>query len=156
MALIIGAVLLTGGVILYILLPVIQGRQASLERSEDELTESEAKKRVSLLALRDVEYDFATGKLDETDYKELKGEISREALVALREVEAESESRRRGGAPLPTTTGAGGVEAAIAAVREGLRRGTTCHTCGHLNADGSRFCAGCGAQLPAAAETAPG
>lgn len=152
MALIIGAVLLTGGVILYILLPVIQGRQASLERSEDELTESEAKKRVSLLALRDVEYDFATGKLDERDYKELKGEISREALAALREVEAESE-RRRGGT---AAEGAGGIEADIAAVREGLRTGTTCHSCGHVNADGSHFCANCGAQLPAATETPPG
>ncbi len=155
MALIVGAALLTGGVIVYILLPVIQGRQASLERSEDELTESEAKKRVSLLALRDVEYDFATGKLDETDYRELKGEISREALVALRDVEAESELRR-GGPTQPEAEGTGGIEADIAAVREGLRRGTTCHACGHLNADGSRFCASCGAQLPAASETEPG
>lgn len=155
MALIIGAALLTGGVILYILLPVIQGRRASLERSEDELTESEAKKRVSLLALRDVEYDFATGKLDETDYKELKGEISREALAAFRDVEAESDIRRRG-ATRRAAEGAGGIEADIAAVREGLRRGTTCRTCGNSNADGSRFCASCGAQLPAAAETASG
>ena len=138
MALILGAALLTGGVILYILLPVIQGRSASLERDEDELTESEARKRVSLLALRDVEYDFATGKLDESDYKELKGEISLEALAALREVEAE------------------GLEAEIAAVRVGLHEGTTCQTCGHVNPDGSRFCANCGAQLTAAAETAPG
>lgn len=155
MALIIGAALLTGGVILYILLPVIQGRQASLERSEDELTESEAKKRVSLLALRDVEYDFATGKLDETDYKELKGEISREALAALRDVEAESELRR-GGPTQPAAEKAGGIEADIEAVREGLRRGTTCRTCGTSNPGGSRFCASCGAHLPAAAETAPG
>lgn len=155
MALIVGAALLTGGVILYILLPVIQGRHASLERSEDELTESEAKKRVSLLALRDVEYDFATGKLDETDYKELKAEISREALAALRDVEAES-AVRRGGPTQPAAEEASDIEADIAAVREGLRRGTSCHTCGHLNADGSRFCASCGAQLPAAAETKPG
>ena len=152
MAMIIGAALLTGGVILYILLPVIQGQRASLERSDDELTESEAKKRVSLLALRDVEYDFATGKLDETDYRELKGEISREALAALREVEAESRDRL-GDTKRPAAEGAGDIEADIAAVRAGLRMGTTCHTCGHPNADGSRFCAGCGAQLAA---TAPG
>lgn len=155
MALIVGAALLTGGVIFYILLPVIQGRSASLERSEDELTESEAKKRVSLLALRDVEYDFATGKLDERDYRELKGEISREALAALREVEAESEDRG-GRATRPATDAASGIEADIAAVREGLRTGTTCHSCGHVNADGSDFCADCGARLPAAAETPPG
>ena len=154
MALILGAALLTGGVILYILLPVIQGRSASLERADDELTESEAKKRVSLLALRDVEYDFATGKLDEKDYKELKGEISREALAALREVETESEDRGGGTAP-PVAGGAEDLEAEIAAVREGLHKGTTCQTCGQVNADGSRFCANCGAQLKAAAGTAP-
>ncbi|GMR12475.1 MAG: hypothetical protein BMS9Abin29_0664 [Gemmatimonadota bacterium] len=155
MVLIVGAALLTGGVILFILLPVIRGGRASLERSEDELTESEAKKRVSLLALRDVEYDFATGKLDEGDYKDLKREISREALSALREVEAEGDRRLRR-AKGSADEEAGGIEAEIAAVREGLRRGTTCHTCGHSNADGSRFCAGCGAQLPGAVEPAPG
>ncbi len=153
MALILGAALLTGGVILYILLPVIQGRSASLERDDDEPTESEAKKRVSLLALRDVEYDFATGKLDERDYQELKGEISREALAAIREVEAQSDDP--GGGPAPPVVGAAeGLEEEIAAVREGLQKGTTCQTCGHVNADGSRFCANCGAQLEAAAETA--
>ncbi|MFV2005935.1 MAG: c-type cytochrome biogenesis protein CcmI [Longimicrobiales bacterium] len=155
MALIVGAALLIGGVIMFILLPVIQGRRASLERSVDELTESEAKKRVSLLALRDVEYDFATGKLDEKDYKELKGEISREALMALRAVEAESDDRSRG-VMRPAAEVAGGIEADIAAVREGLRTGRTCHTCGHVNAEGSHFCADCGARLPAAAGTPPG
>ncbi|MEE8146154.1 MAG: c-type cytochrome biogenesis protein CcmI [Longimicrobiales bacterium] len=153
MALILGAALLTGGVILYILLPIIQGQSASLEREEDELTESEAKKRVRLLELRDVEYDYATGKLDESDYRSLKGEISREALEALRQVES-------GGQSTPHEVPDGGesdeLEAEIAAVREALRQGRTCLTCGHVNAEGSRFCASCGAQLAAGAQAAPG
>jgi len=154
-ALILGAVLLIGGVTLFILLPMIQGRSASLERTDDELTESEAKKRVSLLALRDVEYDFATGKLDEADYRSLKGEISREALMALREVESEGRGPETPAAQ-PVATGTDDIEAEIAAVRAGLAMGTACHNCGHMNADGSRFCANCGAQLSAAAEKLPG
>ncbi len=152
MALILGAALLTGGVILYILLPIIQGQSASLERADDELTESEAKKRVRLLELRDVEYDYATGKLDESDYRSLKGEISREALEALRQVGS-------GGQSTPHEVPDGGeseLEAEITAVREALRQGRTCLTCGHVNVEGSRFCASCGAQLAAGAQAAPG
>lgn len=45
------------------------------------------------------------------------------------------------------------VEQRIQEYRAALRRRTVCETCLYANADGSRFCADCGARLPAAAGT---
>jgi cytochrome c-type biogenesis protein CcmI len=142
-----GALLLVAAVVLYIVQPVIRGQWASLSRQDDELTEVEARRRVTLLALRDVEYDYHTGKLDEEDYRALRKELSAEALDALEAARKEAE-----GGP------ADDLEAEIAAVREGLRAGTTCPACAHANPAGSRFCAGCGRRLhedPRSAATAP-
>jgi hypothetical protein len=137
MGLFIGAALVAAAVILFILQPVAKGLHASLDREEDELTETEARKRVALLALRDVEYDFLAGKLDEADYRSLKGELTAEALAAL---EAD-EKARQGGATLSD------LEAEIAEVREELREGLSCLDCGFTNEPQSRFCASCGHPL---------
>ncbi len=131
-----GAVILVAAVVLFILQPVVRGQWASLRRTDDEMTETEARRRVTLLALRDVEYDFATGKLDDTDYQELRRELSAEALAALDALRDE-ESQADGAA----------LEAEIARARAGLEAGTVCGTCGRQNAEGSRFCANCGQRL---------
>lgn len=137
-----GALLLVAAVVLFILLPVARGQHASLAREDDELTDTEARRRVTLLALRDVEYDYHTGKLDEADYLALRKELSSEALAALRAAEEDPAA--------PDLD----VEAEIAAVRAGLESGTTCGACGHRNPEGSRFCAACGRAL-AAREATP-
>lgn len=151
MTFVLGAILLTGAVVFFVLHPILSGRGAPTEGERDELTEAEARRRVTLLALRDVEYDRATGKLDDADYRSLRRELSQEALAALeaeeaerREVPAGTPGARPGRAPAD-------VETEIARVREGLRSGLTCLVCGHLNASGSRFCSSCGSPLEAAA-----
>lgn len=133
-----GALLLGAAIVFFILHPLVAGRHAPLERSDDERSEAEARRRVKLLALRDVEYDFATGKLDGEDYRSLKRELSAEALEALEASEKEAEG-----------VGSDALEAEIAAIREGLRHGTACEACGHVNPGGSRFCSSCGSRLAA-------
>lgn len=139
MTLYLGVALVTGAVVLFLLHPVIKGIHASLDREDDELTETEARKRVALLALRDVEYDFLAGKLDEVDYREMKAKLTVEALAAL---EADEVAREGTGAG-----GAHGLEAEIAAIRKGLRSGTPCPECSFSNPEGSRFCSACGHAL---------
>jgi cytochrome c-type biogenesis protein CcmI len=140
-----GAVLLVAAAVLFIIQPLLTGESASLDRTEDEMTEAESKRRVKLLALRDVEYDFATGKLDEDDYKELRRELSSEALAALDEAEREaSEPALNGDDPTRAD-----VEREVARVRKGLQEGSVCSSCGHANRAGSRFCSGCGEPLRA-------
>ena len=52
MTLYVGVALVVAAVLLFIMQPVVKGLHASLERADDELTETEARKRVALLALR--------------------------------------------------------------------------------------------------------
>ncbi len=137
----VGSLLLVATVVAWVLIPVLRGQHASLEREAGELTDAEARRRTTLLALRDVEYDFQTGKLDAEDYQELRRELSAEALAALEALE---------GAPSDLD-----IEAEIAAVRAGLEAGTTCVACGQLNPEGSRFCASCGGRLSAHPEASP-
>jgi hypothetical protein len=140
MTLYVGVALVTAAVVMFLLQPVIKGIHASLERADDELTETEARKRVALLALRDVEYDFLAGKLDEEDYRSLKGELTAEAMAAL---EAD-EAAKGGGAE---TTSSDDLESEISRLREGLRRGVACPECTYSNEEGSRFCSACGHAL---------
>lgn len=132
-----GVALVAAAVVLFLVQPVARGIHASLEREDDEMTDTEARKRVALLALRDVEYDFLAGKLDEEDYRALKSELTAEALAAL-----EADDAARGG-----TTGDEALEAEILAIRQGLREGTPCPGCAYTNEAGSRYCSACGQPL---------
>jgi len=140
----VGAALVAAAVILFILQPVVKGLHASLVRAEDELTDTEARKRVALLALRDVEYDFLSGKLDENDYRALKKELTAEALAALEEDEA---ARAALAGREPSGASEADLEAEIAQVRAKLRSEVTCPSCGYGNEEGSRFCSACGSSL---------
>ncbi|HET9949215.1 MAG TPA: zinc ribbon domain-containing protein [Longimicrobiales bacterium] len=139
MSLYVGVALIVAAVLLFVMHPVVRGLHASLEREDDELTDTEARKRVALLALRDVEYDYLAGKLDDEDYRSLKSQLTAEALAAL---EADEAARKEVGAE-----GADDLEAEIARLREGLREGVLCVACGFTNEPGSRFCASCGSPL---------
>lgn len=140
----IGAVLLVTGVVFFLLLPILMGESASLDRFSDELTDAEARKRAALRALRDVDYDYHTGKLDDTDYKELKTALSHEALIAIGRVDAETGG---GGSTAGTTVTDEELEDEIAHARIGLSSGWMCEACGHGNVEESRFCSMCGGKL---------
>ncbi|MEX2294677.1 MAG: zinc-ribbon domain-containing protein [Gemmatimonadota bacterium] len=164
MSVLIPAVILAIAVVFFVLYPVVVGEWAPMNRDVDELTETQHRKRIALLALRDVEYDFHAGKLDESDYLRLKREISSEALQALDSEEAEwvaqAGAREAGGAQpsgeAAAPMGSENVEAEIAALRASIREGMVCPHCGHPNSRGSRFCGDCGSALPQVRSSAGG
>ena len=148
MTAILGGVLLAAGVVLFILEPVFRGQRAPLYDGDDVYDDAAAKRRIALTALRDLEYDRATGKVDGDDYERLKAELSREALKHLEARTAatpsdgsEDEAQSRGlGVEM-------GLEAEIARIRAALREGMTCPACDAVNREGSSFCSRCGATL---------
>ena len=152
MGLVLGAALLTIGVMLFLLIPILRGEWASFQRSDHEPSEVDARKHVALKGLRDAEYDFRSGKLNEDDYRQLKTEMSREALQAMEEAEAGTAD---GSPPGVSHSGVDLLEEEISRARRGLTEGWTCTDCGHVNGEGSRFCAGCGNSLAAARHQSP-
>lgn len=145
MMILLGAVLVAAAVVLYVVQPVFSGERAPLASLDEEFTEAEARRHLSLVALRDVEYDFATGKVDEHDYRRLRDELGREALDALREVQR---SRERAKGPPPEQDAlADDLEREIAAYRTALRAGTLCDRCGSPNVGAALFCGSCGMRL---------
>jgi cytochrome c-type biogenesis protein CcmI len=142
---IVAALILVGLSAFLILQPVLAGRSAPLGSSEEEPTEAQHRKRVTLLQLRDAEYEFAMGKLGEEDYQALRKELSAEALEAIRAAEADPSLSA---ADFPGARDAD-LEAEISAIRSRLRSGVFCSRCGQPNPAGSRFCAECGSPLQA-------
>ena len=113
----------------FVIGPMVARRDAILvDLAPGALLDAEARRRVALTSLKELDYDYLGGKLDEADYRAQKERLSIEALAAMRAAEAVGYAS--GGA-------ADGVEAA----------GPDRHACGFLNPPGSRFCAGCGVKL---------
>jgi cytochrome c-type biogenesis protein CcmI len=137
------ALLLVGLAVFAILHPIISGRDAPLESAGEDPSEAQFRKRVSLLQLRDAEYEYAMGKLGQEDYHALRKEISAEALAAIR---AEEEETRAVGQSAGDT-GDADLEEEIARARARLKGGVFCSECGHPNSAGSRFCSECGSPL---------
>ncbi len=147
----VGALLLVGITVFALLQPIIAGKEAPLRSVGEEPSEAQFRKRVSLLQLRDAEYEYAMGKLGEEDYQALRQEISVEALAAIQADEIES---RRGSGEFEGPTDLE-LEAEIATVRSRLSGGFFCSNCGHPNPAGSRFCSDCGTPIQAPGTSKP-
>jgi len=144
-----GVVVITLVSVALIFQPLLMGREAPLGASESEYSDVAHRKRMALLALRDVEYDYHAGKLDEHDYRALKAQVSAEALDALEAAAASERRPEDEGVPASLSP----LEAEIAELRRSLREGEICTQCGHPNPRGSRFCAECGSALAGSGAT---
>lgn len=108
----------------FVVRPLVARRDALLvDLAPGAVLDAEARRRVALVALKELEYDYLGGKLDAADYSTQKERLSVEALAAMRAAEA------------------------VAAESGRTAPGPDRHACGFLNPPLSRFCAGCGARL---------
>lgn len=89
----------------------------------------------ALLALKEIEFDRATGKLSEPDYHELKTRYTAQALAVLR-AEPDPEAL---------------ITARLRVIRAGGAEGPVCAACGPRPEADARFCSSCGMLLVAAA-----
>jgi len=109
------------------------------ERAVDEPGESAAsrEKRALFAALRDLEHDFETGKLSQSDHDRLREELRSDALRALARLEGEEPA---------SASVAGEASAGEAVAPDGGAAVLTC-ACGRTAAPGDRFCPSCGKAL---------
>lgn len=95
-------------------------------------------------ALREIEFDRATGKLSDSDYASLRATYTREALVEMRARErvgaAQTVSAAAGAATLP----AGADDLVEAALRDYRARAPRCPEHGARPQSDARFCSECG------------
>lgn len=109
----------------WVIRPIVVHRAAPLgDLLPGHVIDADAGKQAALASLREIEYDYAAGKLDAADYQALRARLSREALRAIADADLVA-----GQAP---------TEPEVPAMR---------HRCGFVNPVGSRFCAGCGDRL---------
>ena len=142
-ALIIGAALAVAA-LLYVLLPLFDSRPPA--RSNKPVSPS-ALPESAVDALREIEFDRATGKLSDDDYSSLKAQYTRTALVEMRSrepiVQAGSGTVGEG---LPNVDVAGLDPAEIAVLRyRAVRR--SCDDCGPRPEPDPAFCSSCGKYL---------
>lgn len=119
---------------------------------------------VAVAALREIEFDRATGKLSEADYAQLKEQYTRQALAVLRrttgsdldtpareadEVEAEIRAYRAA-RPICAAHGPRPEADAVFCSECGRYLAGSCEHCGRRVEElGARFCAACGHRLAA-------
>lgn len=94
-------------------------------------------------ALREIEFDRATGKLSDDDYDDMKQKYTAQALVELREADA-------AGAATPARATA--LDPAERLVKKYRPGSTICHTHGLRPEPDALFCSECGSYLPGKCE----
>ncbi len=140
--LLIGLLVVAAAVVFFVVEPLVSGLRAPSGLDEDEPSEEDFRKRAVLLALRDVEYDYHTGKLDDADYRLLRAQLSREALETLRNG-AEVTGVLEGSDEAADDP----IEAEIRRIRSSMKKVAPCAACGVTLAPGARFCGDCGARV---------
>ena len=124
----------------WVVLPMIRRRMATVgDPLAGGVIDADARRRVALASLSEIEYDRIGGKLDDEDYHRLRAQLEREALAAIEAADAATSAVDRDAAAAEVA-----VEVQTPEARPSF---TVTHACGFVNPPGSRFCSGCGARL---------
>jgi len=160
-------ILLAAGATYYVLIPILRPPQESANRGAaddegDDPADDMRPQAVALRALKEIEFDRATGKLSDTDYDQLKAKYTQEALAALRgEPGAGSGEQKQIFKPAPRSLlpapscpehGAPSEVDAVFCPQCGRRLGGApgyCARCGTALDDDPRYCNRCGARVAA-------
>jgi len=158
-------ILLAAGAAYFVLLPILRPplESATGDAAGDEGVDPADDMRpqtVALRALKEIEFDRATGKLSDSDYDQLKAKYTEAALVAMR---GEAGNVQRNTGHVAATTfpvsrvpcpehGARPESGAIFCSECGRRLGAAqgyCARCGTALENNARYCNRCGARVAA-------
>lgn len=162
----IAGVLLAAGAAYYVLLPVLRpappADHAATADEGDDPGDDLSPQTVALRALKEIEFDRATGKLSDVDYESLKRKYEAAALAALRG-EQGARSTEQKPQPSPAVRSVRHAPCSVHGPRPerdalfcsecGRRLGATapgyCVQCGSALESAARYCNGCGARVAA-------
>jgi hypothetical protein len=116
-----------------------RGGAKSPEVEFEDIMESASPKVQALLALKEIEFDRATGKLSDEDYEELKAKYAAVALEAIRAEDAGE------AVTAPPGATADAAEELVRLAAEGML--TVCPNCGPRPEADAAFCSDCGRAL---------
>jgi hypothetical protein len=144
-------VLLAAGGLYFVLRPILVpsssgGVSPHASETSPDPEDDLSTRAVALRALKEIEFDRATGKLADADYDALKRKYTAEALEALREDAAAPPAERARRPSVPVTRGG----SARACPTHGPRPETDadfCSECGRRLAGAPGYCARCGTSL---------
>lgn len=144
---VVAGILLAVAALALVLEPLLRSGYATASGTWDDadadfvpLDEMDSSKIRALLALREIEFDRATGKLSDEDYASLKAKYSAVAVAAIHAEDREAAAER--------SPGSSGDDVAEAAVRRARHRDrTACPVCGPRPEAGAAFCSDCGRSL---------
>jgi double zinc ribbon protein len=146
------AIVFAAGAVWFTLQPILRPAGADPlgaigDGEEDDFDEDTSPRSVALRALREIEFDRATGKLADADYDSLKAKYTAEAVAAVRAgaPDAPAPAARRA----PAVAGAPGVPAPVCPVHGPRPESGAefCAECGRPLGSGAGFCSRCGASL---------
>ena len=150
-------ILLAAGAVYFVLQPILQpelpepanGDEGGVEEGEDP-EDDLSPRAVALRALKEIEFDRATGKLSDADYDALKAKYTAEALVALRADPTRSGMRDAGGVPFGAASHPASRIPHPVCPNHGPRPESDaqfCSECGRRLATAPGYCARCGTAL---------
>ena len=158
-------ILLAAGATYYVLHPILRpapdlprGKAVPIDEGDDP-DDDWSPQTVALRALKEIEFDRATGKLADADYEALKAKYTGEALAAMREESGTGSREPRKSAPRAPHPAPSCPQHGPRPERDanfcsacGRRLGTApgyCPRCGTELEKGARYCERCGARVAA-------
>ncbi len=125
--------------------PLLRSATVTVSGVDEPEDVEETRKGMALSALREIQFDRATGKLSDEDYEELNARYTARALEVIRSEDAEVAMAE----PEVSSADAGDpVEALIADRVRTMQTGTVrCAACGPRPESDALFCSSCGRSL---------
>ena len=145
-ALFIGAALAVAALV-YVLVPLFDVVAPARSRLTGTARKVAIVPETAIDALREIEFDRATGKLSDDDYSALKAEYTRTALVEMRSRSAPPAAVASDGPPLPNANPGAAPDDAEAVILRYRAVRRTCETCGPRPEPDPIFCSSCGTYL---------
>ncbi|MEO6066897.1 MAG: zinc ribbon domain-containing protein [Gemmatimonadota bacterium] len=130
------ALMVGGAALSLILMPLLRPTPEAPAPAWDLPELEETRKGQALLALKEIDFDLATGKLSDADHALLKHKFTAEAVAAIRE-----------DAPAVAVVSAGTVASVGTVISAGTAKLQACPTCGPRPESDAIFCSTCGRLL---------